>query len=95
MRIGGHKPILLPKGLKMSTVTIQKKVKIVSDSEGKPVEVILPYEVYQELLELQISLEIYQQVDTQESLQRAKKEIGEGKTVSFKNSDEAGEWLDK
>ena len=79
----------------MNVIEIQRQVKFINNSEGRPVEVILPYEVYQEPLRLQISMEIYHQNDTQESIQRAKNDIKEGKTISFKNIDRASEWLDR
>ncbi len=79
----------------MNAVRIQEKIKIINDAKGKPVEVILPYNTYQELLELQISMDIYRQKDTKISLQQTKDEITEGKTVSFGNIDKAIEWLDK
>ena len=73
---------------------IEKKVKIVENSQGKPVEVILPYKIYKDLLELQISLDIYHQEDTQESIRRAKDDIKKGKTKTFKKIDDGIEWLD-
>lgn len=79
----------------MDTVEIQKKVKYVNDAKGKPVEVILPYKIYQKLLELQISLEIYHQEDVQQSIRQAKRDVENGNIRSFKNMDEAVEWLDK
>ena len=79
----------------METTEIQKKTKFITNSKGKPVEVILPIATYQQLVDLQTSIEIFQQRDTQESIKRAKNEIENGDTVSFKNMDEANEWLDK
>lgn len=78
----------------MQTAEIQKKAKFIINSDGKPIEVILPLEIYQQLVELQTSLEIYKQKDTQESLKKAKVEIEKGDTVSFKIMDEVTEWLD-
>jgi hypothetical protein len=59
------------------------------------VEVILPYRVYQELLELKTSLEIYGQSDVQENLQRAKQDIEAGRMKSVQNVDEAIAWLNR
>ena len=79
----------------METTEIQNKAKFITNSKGKPVEVILPIGTYQQLVDLQTSIEIFQQKDTQQSISRAKNEIANGNTVSFKNMDEATEWLDK
>jgi hypothetical protein len=77
----------------MKTSQIQKKVKVVNNAQGRPVEVIIPYKVYQEMLDLAVSIEIYQQEDTQKSLARAKEDVKRGKTASFQKADEAIAWL--
>ncbi len=77
----------------MNTTQIQKKAKVVNNAQGRPVEVIVPYEVYQEMLHTAMSIEIYQQDDTQESLANAKDDIRRGNTASFKNADKAVAWL--
>lgn len=79
----------------MNVLEIQKNTKFINDFNGKPIEVILPYQIYQELLEIQMSLEIYQQANVQKSIEQAKKDIGNGNIKSFKNLDEAFEWLDR
>jgi len=79
----------------MELIEIEKKAKFVTNNAGKAIEVILPFEIYQQLIELQTSMEIYQQTNTQESIKKAKKEIEKGNTLSFKNMDEAIGWLDK
>ena len=79
----------------METTEIEKKAKFITDKDGKSAEVILPLHIYQQLAELLASIDIYNQGDTQKSIRKAKREIDEGDIVSFKNMDEAIEWLDK
>jgi len=77
----------------MQAETITSKAKIVVNAQGKPTEVILPYRVYQDLIRLKISHEIYEQTDTQEAIQRAKKDKAKGKTKRFASAVEALTWL--
>ncbi|MBI1929743.1 hypothetical protein HYR99_36525 [Candidatus Poribacteria bacterium] len=79
----------------MNTAEIQKKAKKITNASGKIVEVILPHKVYQELLDLKISLEIYEQEEVQQSIKSAQKDIENGNIKSFQTVDEAFEWLDK
>ena len=79
----------------MDTLEIQKKAKYVNNSKGKPVEVIIPYKIYQELLDLQMSFDIYRQENVQQSIKQAKQDIKNGRIKSFKNMEEAFEWLNK
>ena len=78
----------------MSTVEIEKKAKLITDSAGKPVEVILPYKIYKHFLELQTSMDIYKSRKTQASIKRAKAEEKAGRTQSFNDAKEAIKWLD-
>ena len=78
----------------MQAIEIQKKVKTITNSKGVPVEVILPYKIYKELLELQNGIDIYQQKNTRESIRRAKEDIKQRKIKNFKDIDNAIEWLD-
>ncbi len=73
----------------MTITEIQKKVKFIRTPNGKVSEVILPYKVYQELLELKTSLEIYHQADVQESLQRAKQDVEAGRVKTAQSVEEA------
>ena len=77
----------------MKASQLQKKAKVVNDAQGKRVEVIIPYAVYQEMLDLAVSMEIFQQDDTQESIARAKSDVKRKRTASFNNADEAAAWL--
>lgn len=43
----------------MKAQQIEKKAKFIHDATGKPVEVVLPYRIYQDLMQLKISQEIY------------------------------------
>ena len=81
--------------LKMDALKIKEKTKFINDANGKPVEVILPYKIYQELLDLQMSFEIYRQENVQQSIKQAKQDIKNGRVKSFKNMEEAFEWLKK
>ena len=49
----------------MDILKIKEKTKFINDANGRPVEVILPYKIYQELLDLQTSFDIYRQEDVQ------------------------------
>lgn len=79
----------------MTTMEIQKKAKFVTDISGKPKEVILPYNVYKKLLDLELSMEIFRQNDTQKSISRAKEDIKKGRVKSFNSAKDAVEWLEK
>jgi len=64
---------------------IQKKVRFVNNSKGKPVEVILPYDAYREYMEIKISLELYKSLEVQESIKRAKNDLATGKFKDYEN----------
>jgi hypothetical protein len=81
--------------LKMDALKIKEKTKFINDVNGKPVEVIIPYKVYQELLGLQMSFDIYRQENVQQSIKQAKQDIKNGRVRSFNNMEEAFEWLNK
>ena len=63
--------------------------------KSKPTPVILPYRVYQDLIRLKISHEIYEQTDTQKVIQRAKKDKAKGMTKQFTGAAEALTWLNE
>jgi len=79
----------------MDALKIKEKTKFINDVNGKPVEVIIPYKVYQELLGLQMSFDIYRQENVQQSIKQAKQDIKNGRVRSFNNMEEAFEWLDR
>lgn len=79
----------------MRADAIANKAKIVVNAQGKPTEVILPYHLYQDLIRLKISHEIYEQADTQEEIKRAQKDTATGKTERFTSAAEALAWLDE
>ena len=79
----------------MKVEAIQNKTKFINNPDGEVVEVILPYKVYQELLELKTSVEIYQQKDVQQSIQRGKRDVRIGRIKKIDDIDEAIKWLDK
>lgn len=79
----------------MTIAQIEKKAKLVTGKDGRPVEVILPYQIYKHLLEIEESVEIFKSRETQESIKRAKEDIRHGRSRSFKNIKDATEWLDK
>jgi len=79
----------------MNAQNIEKKVKFIRDTEGDLVEVILPYGIYQELMRLKISHEIYSQPETQEAIKRARQDLKEGRVRRFRSLEKALEWLDK
>jgi len=79
----------------MTTATIEEKAKLITDKKGKPVEVILPYNLYKRLLELETSMEIFKRKETQTSIKRAKADINAGKAKTFSDVADAVKWLDK
>lgn len=58
---------------------LQKKVKFINNAKGKPVEAILPYEAYTEYVDMKISIEFYKSMETQKSIERAKKDVAAGR----------------
>jgi len=79
----------------MTIAQIEKKAKLVTGKDGRPVEVILPYSIYKQLLELEQSVEIFKRKETQESIKRAKEDIKRGKSKTFSDVKDAIEWLDE
>ncbi|MDO9288453.1 MAG: hypothetical protein Q7T83_06640, partial [Thermodesulfovibrionales bacterium] len=59
---------------KMTVTEIEKKAKLITGKSGKPVKVILPYNIFKHLLELGRSMEIFSRRETQESIKRAKED---------------------
>lgn len=79
----------------MTLTEIEEKAKFITSKTGKPVEVILPYDIYKRLLELEISIEIFKKNGTQASIKRAKEDIKSGRVKTFDTADDAIKWLDK
>ncbi|MBI4827144.1 MAG: hypothetical protein HY807_12115 [Nitrospirae bacterium] len=79
----------------MTVTAIEKKAKLITGRDGKPVEVILPYNIYKELLELERSMEIFKCKETKESIKRAKEDIRQGRVKNFSDVKDAVKWLDK
>lgn len=79
----------------MQAHTILEKAKLVTDAKGKPIEVVLPYQAYRELVKLKIAQEIYERPETQEAISAAKRDITAGRVRRFKKLAEALRWLDE
>ena len=79
----------------MTLTEIEEKAKFITNKTGKPVEVILPYNIYKRFLELEISIEIFKKNGTQASIKRAKEDIKSGRVKTFDTADDAIKWLDK
>ena len=79
----------------MTIAEIEKKTKLITGKDGKPLEVILPYNIYRQLLELERSMEIFNRRETQESIKRAKEDIKHGRVKTFSDVKDAVKWLDK
>ncbi|WP_333653878.1 hypothetical protein [Dissulfurispira sp.] len=79
----------------MTVAAIEKKAKLITGRDGRPVEVILPYGIYKELLELERSMEIFKRKETQESIKRAKEDARQGRVKTFCDVKAAVKWLDK
>jgi hypothetical protein len=75
--------------------TIERKVKFITDAQGNPIEVILPYRLYKELLRLKLSQEIFARTETQEAIHKAKDDVRKGRVRKFTNVVEAVQWLDE
>ena len=69
----------------MKLSQLQKRVKFISNARGKPTEVVLPYESYQEYLNMKISLELYESFDTQESIKRAREDLSCGRFKDYED----------
>lgn len=80
---------------KMTVTEIEKKTKLITGKNGRPVEAILPYNIYKQLLELERSMEIFNRRETQESIRRAKEDIKHGRLKTFGDVKDAIKWLDK
>lgn len=79
----------------MTLTEIEEKAKFITNKTGKPVEVILPYNIYKRLLELEISMEIFKRKETQASIKRAKEDIKSGRVKTFDTVEDTIKWLDK
>lgn len=79
----------------MTVTAIEKKAKLITGRDGKPVEVILPYNIYKELLELERSMEIFRRKETQASIKRAKEDVRHGRVKTFSDVKDSVKWLDK
>ncbi len=79
----------------MSTLEIERHVRYVNDSHGRSTDVLVPYKLFKELLELKTSMEIYEKPATQRSIKKAQRHVTDGKTRSFRTAGEALEWLRK
>jgi hypothetical protein len=77
----------------MSSPEIERQIRYVNDSHGRNTEVIVPLRLFQDLLDLKISMEIYQRPATQRRLKKARGQVREGKTRSFRTAGEALRWL--
>lgn len=79
----------------MQAHAILEKTKLIKNSKGRPVKVVLPYRAYRELVELKISQEIYERPETQEAIHDARHDVAAGRVRRFKTLAEALRWLDK
>jgi hypothetical protein len=77
----------------MSTLEIERQVRYVNDSHGRSTEVLVPYKLFQDLLELKTSMEIYEKPATRRSLTKARRQVRQGKTRSFRTAGEPLQWL--
>jgi len=64
---------------------VRKKAKFINDAEGKPIEVVLPYEAYKEYMDMKISLEFYESLETQKSIKRAKEDLAAGRFKDYED----------
>ena len=69
----------------MKISQLQKKVKFVRNAEGKLTEVVVPYESYQEYLDMKVSLELYDSLDTRESIKKAREDLAAGRFRDYED----------
>jgi hypothetical protein len=79
----------------MTIAEVTRKTRIVTNSNGKPIEVILPYNIYKRLLELEMSMEIFNRREVQKGIKKAKEDIRKGRFKTFSDVEDAIKWLDK
>lgn len=79
----------------MTVMEIEKKAKLITGRSGKPVEVILPFNIYKQLLELEMSMEIFKRKETQAGIKKAKEDIKSGRARAFRDVEAVIKWLDK
>jgi len=72
----------------MKLSQLQKKIKFINDAKGKPVEVVLPYGVYQEYMDMKVSLEFYKSLETQNSIKKAKEDIAAGRFKDYEDAEQ-------
>jgi hypothetical protein len=79
----------------MQAHAIVERSKLIRDAKGKPINAVLPYRAYRELVKLKISQEIYERPETQSAIRNARRDVAAGRVHRFKNLTEALRWLDK
>ena len=79
----------------MGTLEIEKRARIVRAARGRGREVILPFDVYRDLMELKTTMEIYRRSELQQSLRKGRKDFDEGRIKSVRKASEAIKWLKK
>ena len=70
-------------------------VKWVLDSNGEKVEAIVPRKLFEELIELRTSLDIYSNPQTQRAIKKAEQDLKKGRYKIFASAQEAIKWLKK
>ncbi len=69
----------------MEISQVKKRAKFIDDDKGKHVEVVLPYDAYQEYVDMKISVEFYESLQTQESIKRAKEDLSAGRFKDYED----------
>jgi hypothetical protein len=77
----------------LNSLEIKNKAKIIKNARGKSIKVILPIDIFNELLEITIGQEIYEDKSTQKSIKKAKKDISLGNIKTFSYTAETINWL--
>lgn len=72
----------------MKLSQLQKKIKFINDAKRRPVEVVLPYGVYQEYVDMKVSLEFYKSLETQNSIKKAKEDIAAGRFKDYEDAEQ-------
>lgn len=77
----------------MSKSTTLNKIRYITDKHGRNREVILPYKLFCELIELKETMETYKQQEVQKSIRKSKRQVREEKGKSFTEVSKAIQWL--
>jgi hypothetical protein len=77
----------------MATKTL-RRVRVFHNRRGKPVEVLLPFDLFEEMRDAYVGRAIYNGAEVQKGLRQARHDIARGGVHTFKTLREMFAWLD-